>query len=198
MSRSDPRGAGGGGVAVARATDLARIFCPDGAGFGRIVAVLPEEVPDVPRQLLDHHGHMTVTMERFHGCDVGLSVLSETTPAAEDRSYAREILLSRPDGVVVQYGVVRIDLAAIPPAVAAEIRAGRIPLGRILLAAGLLCVVHHVSLLRIEPGRHLQEAFGSPADTTAFGRVAEILVAGRPAIELLEIVAPATHAAGRG
>jgi chorismate-pyruvate lyase len=197
MSRSDPRGVEDGVVAVARATELARIFCPDAAAFGRIVAANPREVPDVSLQLLDHRGHMTVTMERFHRCELVLHVLGETT-AALDEAYAREILLSRPDGVVVQYGIVRIDLRAIAPGVAAEIRAGRTPLGRILLAAGLLCVVHHVALLRIEPGPHLRATLASPAATTAFGRVAEILVADRPAIELLEIVAPAAHAAGRG
>jgi hypothetical protein len=41
--------------------------------------------------------------------------------AALDEAYAREILLSRPDGVVVQYGIVRIDLRAITPDVAGKI-----------------------------------------------------------------------------
>lgn len=201
MSRPDPRGGNADTAAVGRAEDLVRIFCPEVAAFGRIVEVGPEALPIVPRQLLDHVGHMTVTMERFHGCEVELRVLSEAVPGSDDGAYAREILLCRPDGVVVQYGIVRIDLAAVAPEVAAEIRGRRTPLGRILLGAGLLCGVQRVELLRIDPGPHLRAALGNaerPDAGAAFGRVGEILVANRPAIELLEIVAPGTSAADRG
>lgn len=193
MSRSAARGS-----AVVRALELVRIFCPEVSDFGRIEASAAEAVPAEARHLLDHHGHMTVTMERHHGCEVMLCVLDEAVSVDHGGRYAREILLARPDGVVVQYGIVRIDMAVIPPAVAAEVRAGRKPLGRIMLAAGLLCAVHEVSLLRIEPGPRLVAAFGLHGDVAeAFGRVAEILVAGRPAIELLEIVAPDPTAAIR-
>jgi chorismate-pyruvate lyase len=102
--------------------------------------------------------------------------------------YAREILLVRPDGQVVQYGIVRIDLAAVDPATAAAIRRAAAPLGRILIEAGLLCDVQRVSCLRIEPGPHLGGIVGERGPLS--GRVAEILVGGQPAIELLEVVVP--------
>jgi chorismate-pyruvate lyase len=134
---------------------------------------------------------MTVAMERRHGGPVGLRVVGERSAdacGAAGNWYAREILLVGPHGSVVQHGIVRIDLDAVGPAVAAAIRAGRIPLGRILLAAGLLLEVQRVALLAVEPGPHLRALLGG-ATGSVYGRVAEIVVNGRPAVELLEIVA---------
>jgi len=88
----------------------------------------------------------------------------------------------------VQYGIVRIDLAAVDPATAAAIRRAAAPLGRILIEAGLLCDVHRVSFVRITPGPHLDGILAMPGPLS--GRVAEILVGGQPAIELLEVVVP--------
>jgi len=177
----------GAGGAAARAGALVDLFCEGGRDFGSIEVVAPAAVPEPDRHLLDHHSHMTVAMERHHGCAVELRVVSErghAGPAAD--AYAREILLVRPDGAVVQHGIVRIDLGVLDRESAAAIRRHAAPLGRILMAAGLLCEVHHVELLRIEPGPHLRRLVGNA--TRLHGRVAEISVAGRPAIELLEIV----------
>jgi chorismate-pyruvate lyase len=187
-----------GGGALARARDLVAIFCPRVDDFGRLEAVDPPDVPPVPRLLLDHHSHMTVAMERHHGCLVGLRVVAERAgPSAGGRGpYAREILLVRPDGRVVQHGIVRIDLAAVDPQTADAIREGRLPLGRILLNAGLLCDVQDVHLLRIAPGAHLRPLLGG-GDATVYGRVADIVIGGRPTVELLEIVAATDESAVR-
>lgn len=177
---------------VDRGLRLVHIFHRDPAVFGRLRSVAGAAVPRWARDLLDHLQHMTVAMERRHGGSVGLRVVAET--AGDDRgglpaAYAREILLLRPDGAVVQHGIVRIDLTAVGQDVAATIRSGKTPLGRILIDAGLLLEVQRVGLLEIEPGPHLQGLFRSPPRHT-YGRVAEIVVNGRPAVELLEIVAP--------
>ncbi|MEX0671374.1 MAG: hypothetical protein WD060_13060 [Pirellulales bacterium] len=174
---------------IQRAAALVSMFCPAAEKFGRWAAVDPPVVPEVPRRLLDHRSHMTVTMEREHGCPLSLRVVAEQTSPTDGR-YSREILLTRPEGRIVQYGIVRIDLGAVDASTAAAIRSRSCPLGRILVDAGLLCDVQHVALLRVNPGPHLSDLFGGTAET--FGRVAEIDVGGRPAIELLEIVAPAS------
>lgn len=176
-------------AAVDRARGLARLFCDSDAEFGRLFPADAGSVPANERLLLDHHGHMTVTMERFHGRPVSLQVVAEHEPDASERRYAREILLVRGDGRVVQYGIVRIDLAAVPQAVAAAIRDRTIPLGRILVDGGLLCDVQDVSLLRIEPGPHLSGLVGG--HQPLHGRVAAIHVDGLSAVELLEVVVPA-------
>lgn len=178
--------------AVSRATDLVEAMGLDPAGFGRFDAVTPDAVPDVPRRLLDHRSHMTAAMERFWGGPVALRVVAERPVAAgAEARYVREILLVRGDGTVVQHGIVRIDLAAVPAPTAAAIRERRTPLGRILIDAGLLCDVQNMLLLRVTAGPHLAALFGNAAGAVAFGRVAEIRVAGAAAVELLEIVAPA-------
>lgn len=171
------------------------IFCPVTANFGRLRPVDPADVPPVPRGLLDHGSHMTVAMERHHGGAMTLRVVATAPESAADDGrgglYAREILLLRSDGTVVQHGIVRIDLAAVPAATAAAIRDRRTPLGRILVDAGLLCDVQAVRLLEVAAGPHLSAVLGCRPEAVAFGRVAEIRVAGAAAVELLEIAAPA-------
>ena len=192
---------------VARARALVRLFCrPE--EFGGLRGVASEEVPEPARTLLDHRSHMTVAMERFHGGSVRLRVVARADDGTERvpnaGRYAREILLETQEGSVVQYGIVRIDLAHLDRATAAAIREARRPLGRILIEAGMLRDVHRVQLLEIVPGPHLQNLFrpqfrlqASPSPKASrnqpvYGRVADIQLDGRPTVELLEIVAPAS------
>ena len=186
---------------VARAEALVRLFCSPG-NFGVIRSVAPGQVPDPARTLLDHHSHMTVAMERFHGGEVRLRVVASVNDGSDKPThpawYAREILLETQGGKIVQHGIVRIDLTTLDAAAAQAIREARRPLGRILIEAGMLREVHSVSLLEVVPGPHLHALFrlpdrrGAAADAMVYGRVADIQLDGRPAVELLEIVAPAT------
>jgi len=192
---------------VARAAALVRLFCSL-EDFGECRRVPPGQVPEPARTLLDHRSHMTVAMERFHGCDVRLRVAAEADDRREhgpnDGWYAREILLETQAGTIVQHGIVRIDLAHLEPATAFAIRQARRPLGRILIEAGMLRDVHAVKLLEIVPGPHLQELLRitGPRPTViapaaaVYGRVADIQLDGRPAVELLEIVAPTAESLG--
>jgi hypothetical protein len=197
---------------VTRAAALVRLFCGL-ADFGECRSVMPNQVPEPARTLLDHRSHMTVAMERFHGCAVRLRVVAQADDRREhgpnDGWYAREILLETPAGKIVQHGIVRIDLTHLDVPTARAIREGRRPLGRILIEAGMLREVQGVNLLEIMPGPHLQELFrlmgprpagSSPAapvsEAPVYGRVADIQLDGRPAVELLEIVAPAAGPLG--
>ena len=174
-----------GEAAVSRGRDLVALFHPDTASFGSLRLADPEGTPAGVRQLLDHRSHMTVAMERLHG-PVRLQVVNHSTDSAG--RYAREILLLRADGRVVQHGIVRIDLGRLAAETAAAIRAQTLPLGRILIDAGVLRDIHDVALLDIDPGPHLRRLFG--VGTTTHGRVATIDLDGPPTVELLEIVAP--------
>jgi chorismate-pyruvate lyase len=133
---------------------------------------------------------MTLAMERFHGGPVQLIVAARRD--CDDGRYAREILLTGPDGRIVQYGIVRIALDRLPIATATAIRLESEPLGRILTSAGLLCDVHDVHVLRVVSGPDFASIMGSPDGAETFGRVATIRLDSQPIIELLEIVAPAT------
>jgi len=172
-------------AAVARAERLVALFStPD--EFGSIRESKAVDVPQPHRGLLDHPSHMTVAMERFHGCPVSLEVVATRPASATDAGYAREILLLDQAGRRIQYGIVHIDLGMVPEAVAKRILAADTPLGRVLLDAGCLCDVQHVELLDILTGPHLAALIGTGR---TFGRVATIAVGGRHAMELLEVVA---------
>jgi len=172
-------------AAVSRAERLVALFGGCEA-FGSVRAVDAASVPQPHRALLDHPSHMTVAMERFHGGPVSLEVVAARPADRTDTGYAREILLLDQRGRRIQYGIVRIDLGMVPQAVTRRILAADAPLGRVLLDAGCLCDVQHVELLDILTGPHLASLIGGGR---TFGRVATITVGGRPAVELLEVVA---------
>jgi len=183
---------------VGRAEALVRLFHSQPAAFAGFAPAAADELPAGCRELLAHTSHMTVAMERFHGGPVRLRVVARHEDA--DGRYAREILLTTPAGRIVQHGIVRLDLARLDPETAAAIRNESVPLGRILIAAGLFCDVHGVELLRIRPAAELLAVCGGGAggktgnSLETFGRVATIGVAGQAVVELLEIVAPGTAA----
>lgn len=183
----------------ARAEELVALFHHPVAAFARFVSVQGTALPPPFAGLLDHASHMTVVMERFYGGAVSVEVLAvhdDDGGSATGRAwYEREILLRSSCGRIVQHGIVRIDLESVSAQVSDEIRARRTPLGRVLIAAGMLLEVQRVGLLRIDIGPQLRAILGPdgqeavPARET-FGRVAEIALDGVPAVELLEIVAP--------
>ncbi|NBW96491.1 MAG: hypothetical protein EBR28_07100 [Planctomycetia bacterium] len=185
-----------GGDCVARAEALAGLFHRPPAVFAAFAPVRRGTLPEPFGRLLDHASHMTVAMERFYGAPVGVDVVAVRDDGVATGGgpgwYEREILLHTANGRVVQHGIVRIDLAHVTGQVATSIRAGKSPLGRILIAAGLLLDVQHVGLLDVAIGPRLAALLGREARPTerTFGRVAGIAVAGVPAVELLEIVAP--------
>lgn len=147
-----------------------------------------DELPAGYRRLLAHNEHMTVTVEEFHGCPVDVQVLDKlVTPT----HYARKILLLRQsDRGVVQYGIMRVNLAYLPPEVSREIQSEVAPLGRILIEHDVHRRVQLFSLRRIVTGEELKRYFGLARPTITYGRTALIECNGVPAIELLEIVAP--------
>ncbi len=182
---------------VARAMALVKLFCESVESFGQFCAVESANVPQPWRQLLDHESHMTVAMEKFYKTTVGLQVVAELKSAVDCDWYAREIFLLHPDGAAIQYGIVRIDLSQVNTATAQAILRGHLPLGRILIEAGFLLQVQHVRLLELLPSVYWKGLFSAThthlqTQARTFGRVASIRVAGKQAVELLEIVAPPT------
>lgn len=165
---------------------LARLFDFSLEHIGAFESVTPESMPTAYRTLLAHTGHMTITLEAFHNSLVDVKVLNT---AADGASYAREILLTRHiDNAVVQYGLMRIWLSDLPKEVRAEIEARETPLGRVLIRHGLLRDVELLSLWKIAPSDAVRTHLAAPSGEPVFGRSAQILVDGRPTVQLLEIV----------
>lgn len=184
-----------------RSNRLVRLFFREPSRFGEVQEIGSHEVPQPHRQLLDHRSHMTVTMETFVGGSLDLRVLQEwreTVARSEDargthvgQLYAREILLLSSSGEPVQYGIVRVDLEAVPPAVRERILAGSAPLGRVLIEAGTLRDVHDVALLRVASGVELARRIGVDPSRTLYGRVA--IISLTPASLLPGFSAPGTR-----
>ena len=131
---------------------------------------------------------MTVTVEAHYADLVNVIVLDRRL---EGDTYARKILLAlQKTGQFVQFGLVRIHLQYTSPAVRAEILSQRTPLGRILIRHNVLRRIEPTAFLRIVPGPEMMSWFRLPVPRITYGRLALIHCDGKPAIELLEIVAP--------
>jgi hypothetical protein len=170
--------------------DLPTLFAlfPPADDVPEYEVVPAERVPQPYRGLLVHNHHMTVTVEAHHGDLVDVRVLAVRRQAD---SYARKILLSlQGSGRVVQFGIVRVRLGYCSPAVRAEIVAAQTPLGRILIKHDVLRRIEPTAYLKVVTGPAMMTWFGLDHPRVTYGRLGYIYCDERPAVELLEIVAP--------
>ncbi len=165
---------------------LAQLFHHQTEELGRFVPIGEPALPPVYQTLLAHRGHMTVTLEAFHGSLVDVHAVSTRGEASW---YARQSLLTRQsDAAVVQYGIMRIDTTDLPTKVRSEIESREAPLGRILIRHHLLREVELLALWEIETDEKLARLLGLQPGEVVYGRSAAIHLADHPAVELLEIV----------
>lgn len=144
--------------------------------------------PEPYKQMLAHEHHMTVTMEKFHGCSVNVKVLSEVS---EGDIYARQIILTRSDdGTPVQFGIVRFDFQYVTQQVKDEIKSGQIPLGRVLITHNVLRHIDLGAIMKFTAGPGLAEALQMEEGQETYGRLATIFCNRHPAVDLLEISRP--------
>ena len=145
-------------------------------------------VPPPYHGLLVHEHHMTVTVEAHHGGPVDVRILARNQ---QGDSYARKILLAlQRNGLVVQFGIMRINLGFCSPQVRDAIVAGDTPLGRILIEHDVLRRIEPTAFLRVIPGAAMMNWFGLDRPRATYGRLAYIHCDHKPAVELLEIVRP--------
>ncbi len=143
-------------------------------------------IPQPYSKLLDHHAHMTVTVEAHAGEPVDVQVHANHQ---RGQWYAREItLVTQHTQRVVQYGIVRLDTTKLAPVVWKQIESQQIPLGRVLIQHDVLREVELCDLWHIRAGRSLASKMNQTVGTTLYGRTALIHCDRMPAIELLEIV----------
>ncbi|QDV87559.1 hypothetical protein [Planctomycetes bacterium TBK1r] len=172
-------------------TLLAEFYEPE-TGFsqwGRCNSTL--RVPSPYDELINHHSHMTVTVESHYGEKVDV-VVHRHHRHADDHGdwYVREITLkTQVTGKVVQYGIVRLNVAALDPKVWERIEARQTPLGRVLIEHNVLREVQLCELWEIQAGPALAGLLNAKEGETVYGRTALIYCDGEPAIELLEVVA---------
>ncbi len=172
-----------------RISELLQQFYPEEAGYSQLGEFEPVLAAPPPYDaLLDHHKHMTVTVESHYGEKVDVHV-----HRCEQQGdwYSREITLSTTDTKrIVQYGIVRLDTRKLDPEVWQQIKSQAIPLGRVLIEHNVLREVQLVGLWRIQAGPSLAAMLRVKVGTTVWGRTALIYCDGEPAIKLLEILTP--------
>jgi chorismate-pyruvate lyase len=161
---------------------------PDSPDRPEAVEVLAVDVPQPYHRLLVHTHHMTVTVEEFYRSPVDVRVLASRRSGNE---YARKILLTtHSTGRVVQFGMVRINLGVCSEPVRKEILDGKTPLGRVLIRHNMLRRIEPVAFLRVTLSPDMAAWFGTASGSTTFGRLGVIYTGDRPAVEVLEILAP--------
>lgn len=166
---------------------LYRLF-PDSLDRPEAIEVSAAEVPQPYHRLLVHTDHMTVTVEEFYGSPVDVRVLDCRRNGNE---YARKILLTtQATDQVVQFGLVRINLEMCSEPVREAILEGKTPLGRVLIRHDMLRRIEPVVFLRVTFSPAMARWFGVEVGATTFGRVGVIYSGERPAVEVLEILAP--------
>ncbi|WP_417744453.1 hypothetical protein [Rosistilla oblonga] len=165
---------------------LIALFYDRSEELGEFTQQPAEALPPAYQQLLAHHAHMTVTVERFHDSLVDVHVHRTDT---DENRYAREITLARQsDGEVVQYGIVRLNHEYLEPQVWKEIASEEIPLGRVLIQHNVLREVVLEKLWRVRCAPPLARFLNVSPGDIVYGRTAMIFCNKEPAIELLEIV----------
>lgn len=161
---------------------------PDSTDRPEAIEVLAGDLPHPYYQLLVHTHHMTVTVEEFYRSPIDVRVLECRRNGNE---YARKSLLAaHSSGRVVQFGLVRINLGVCSEAVRNEIIDGKTPLGRVLIRHNMLRRIEPQAYLRLTLSTAMAGWFGVKAGATTFGRLGLIYTGERPAVEVLEILAP--------
>ncbi|MBD15647.1 MAG: hypothetical protein CMJ72_10840 [Planctomycetaceae bacterium] len=161
-------------------------FFPSLDQLGSFKAIEVTELPEAYQSLLAHDDHMTVTVEAWHNSLVDVRVLDEKYQGS---MYTRKIVLKlQRDNHPVQFGIMRVDLKDLPEIVKLEIQSQALPLGRIMIRHHLMRTVELCQLWKINPSPELRLYLQYEKEGAIYGRTARILVADKPAVELLEIV----------
>jgi hypothetical protein len=179
-----------GGPLVFPSPDYDKLYglFPDADGIPSASVIPGGDVPEPHHKLLVHTHHMTVTVEQFYSQPVNVAVLESRLDGSD---YARKILLTlRDTGTVVQFGIVQLDLDLLAPKVRDEITAQQTPLGRVLIRNNVFRRVQPTAYLRVTPNAAMCDWFGLTEPKETYGRLGVIFCDGKPAIVVLEVLAP--------
>ena len=150
-------------------------------------------VPEPYRTLLVHGGDMTSRLEEFHRAPMTLRVLHREE---DGRAYRREVLLCKnDDGLPVEYGAIEIHLDAFAPEMRAEILAGRLPLGGLLNAHGVVYRSEPRAFIRLAPDVEMNALFSTDPAHALYGRSNVLLGArGETLARIVEVLRPLGNA----
>lgn len=146
-----------------------------------------EEVPYPYRSLLVHSNDMTPTLAAFHHSRLSLEVHEHELSG--DFLMRLVTLHAASDGTPVEYGAIAIQLGGFPPEAAAEVAAGKKPLGALL---GEYAIEHRGSpsaFFSVPADARIAAALGQSPGETLYGRCNQLLGAdGMVFADIVEIL----------
>lgn len=155
-------------------------------------AIEPAEVPEPYHSLLVHESDMTTTLSDFHHEAIELRVLERVLTVD---SLARHIVLeSVRTRQIVEYGAIRINLNIISEEARSEIIEGRIPLGGILNAHGVIYKSCPGAFFKIRSNEWMNQLLHLDKPHWLYGRCNCLSQAeGQTIAEVVEILPPINH-----
>ena len=129
-------------------------------------------IPDIERNLLDHHNDMTSTLSKFHDSDLYIEVLNNQF---NDNYLLRMVLLKKTkDHIPVEFGAIGINLSSLHNSMVDEINEGSKPLGKLLEQYSVNYLSNPKVYFKIEIDDYISNILCSKAGTITYGRCNEI------------------------
>lgn len=149
--------------------------------------VAGENVPEPYKTLLVHRNDMTPTLEKFHGRDIHLRVMSRRQKGDE---YFREVVLLLDEtDEPVEFGAIKINLDRFSPEARAQVLEEVRPLGHILAEIVEAHASRPKCFLKFTPDDLIKEALHVTGDGPLYGRRNTLWdPEGLPMAEIVEIL----------
>lgn len=152
--------------------------------------VEPTEMPAVERGLLVHDRDMTSTLAGHHRSPIDLQVVRRE--GSSDYLLRLVVLTRRELPVPVEFGAIGIRLETLPPALRADIEAGRKPLGAMLAEHALGYVSRPRAYFKVPADAFIADLLAEPEGTVLWGRCNALsLPDGEVFADIVEILPPA-------
>ncbi len=132
-----------------------------------------DEVPYPYRSLLVHTNDMTPTLAAFHHSRLYLEVHAHE--ANEDFVMRLVSLRAVATDASVEYGAIAIQLGGLPPELAAEVVAGRKPLGALLGEYGVEHIGSPLAYFAVPADERIAQALGQQPGEILYGRCNQLL-----------------------
>lgn len=152
-----------------------------------IEQVSGESLPEPARTLLVHQNDMTPTLEKFHGDELYLDVISRRHRG--DFYFREVVLLTQKSHQAVEFGAIKINLGLFPCSARPRILQEQQPLGGILREYKIPHTSRPKAFLRLRADDFVRSALKLQGEPTLYGRRNTLFDAQqRPLAEIVEIL----------
>jgi hypothetical protein len=167
---------------------LSEFYAEAGAPLPAATPIEGAAMPEPYRSLLVHERDMTPTLEEAYGSRIDLRVLKYSL---REGVFSRQIVLTAADGLIVEFGAIKIYLDRFPPAAAAQVIEMKQPLGAILRTEGVVHASHPAGYFEVRSDAVIDAALGLDGPRTLYGRRNELLDGfGGTLARVIEILPP--------